>query len=140
MGYDSKDVSKVKPVNWGTDNEDKARNLYVRIKSEEHEGFAFRHSGFLLDVKRPYIGASADGIATCNYCKPRVLEIKCPYKYKDVDPIEAARIDAKFCLDKDGNLKTTHQYYTQLQLEIHVNHLLGVEVGDLFVRPYCGRH
>ena len=47
--------------------------------------------------------------------------------------MEAARIDSKFCLDKDGNLKTTHQYYTQLQLEIHVNHLFGVEVGDLCV-------
>ena len=47
--------------------------------------------------------------------------------------MEAARIDAKFCLDKDGNLKTTHQYYTQLQLEIHVNHLFGDEVGDLCV-------
>ena len=47
----------------------------------------------------------------------------------------AARIDSKFCLDKGGNLKTTHQYYTQLQLEIHVNHLLtfGVKVGDLCV-------
>ena len=47
--------------------------------------------------------------------------------------MEAARIDSKFCLDEDGNLKTTHQYYTQLQLEIHVNHLFGVEVGDLCV-------
>ena len=133
MGYDSKDLSKVKPIKWGTDNEDKARDQYVRIKSEEHESFECRHSGFLIDEKRPYIGASADGIATCNCCKPRVLEIKCPYKYKDVDPMEAARIDSKFCLDEDGNLKTTHQYYTQLQLEIHVNHLFGVEVGDLCV-------
>ena len=47
--------------------------------------------------------------------------------------MEAARIDSKFCLDEDGNLETTHQYYTQLQLEIHVNHLFGVEVGDLCV-------
>ena len=86
MGYDSKDLSKAKLVKWETDNEDKARDLYVRIKSEEHEGFACRHLGFLIDENMPYIGASADSIATCNCCKPRVLEIKCPYKYKEVIP------------------------------------------------------
>lgn len=105
MGYDLKDLSKVKLVKWGIDNEDKVRDYYVMIKFKEYDGFVCRYLGFFIDENRLYIGVFVDGIVICNCCKLRVLEIKCFYKYKDVDFMEVVMIDFKFCLDKDGNFK-----------------------------------
>ena len=54
---------------------------------------------------------------------PRVVEIKCAFKHKDILPMEAAKSDPDFCLDSKGHLKDTHAYYTQIQLEAHVNRM-----------------
>jgi len=40
---------------------------------------------------------------------------------KSSTPFEAAQIDSPFCLEKGGNLKSIHKYYSHLQLQIHVN-------------------
>ena len=85
--------------------------------------FECRLSSFAIDPERPYLGASADGIATCKCCPSRVVEIKCPYKHRDVRQMEAARSDPGFCLDKEGILKATHSYYTPVQLQMHVNRM-----------------
>lgn len=130
MGYKAYDLSKIKQVRWGIDNEDKARLKYIEVKKITHENFECRLSGFVIDPDKPYLGASADGIATCKCCSPRVVEIKCPFKHKEVLIMEAAKSDPDFCLDNKGNLKERHAYYTQVQLQIHVNR---VEEGDLCV-------
>ena len=44
--------------------------------------------------------------------------------------MEAAKSDPLFCLDDKGHLKETHAYYTQIQLQAHVNRM---EVGDFCV-------
>ena len=46
-----------------------------------------------------------------------ILEIKCPFKYRNLDPVEAAR-NKDFCCElKDGipTLKKQHSYYYQFQ-------------------------
>ena len=60
----------------------------------------------------------------------RTVEIKCPYKHKVRSPFEAAQIDSSFCLDQAGNLKTSHKYYSQMQLQMHVNRVL---CGDFVI-------
>ena len=75
-------------------------------------------------IKKPFLGASADGIAACNCRGQRIVEMKCPYKHKDGSPLEAAQIDSSFCLDQAGNLKTSHKCYSQMQLQMHVNRVL----------------
>ena len=130
MGYEAYDLCKIKPIRWGIDNEEKARVRYIEEKKLSHHNFECTLSGFVIDLDRPYLGASADGIATCKCCPPRVVEIKCPFKHKDVLPMEAAKSDPDFCLDDKGHLKETHAYYTQIQLQEHVNRM---EVGDFCV-------
>ena len=89
---------QIKQIKCGIDNEEKAREYYIQIK-KKHEGFECRLSGF--DPVRPYLRAPAEGIASCKCCLPRVVEIKCPFKHRDITPIEAATIDPFFCIDKD---------------------------------------
>ena len=131
MGYKAYDLCKIKPIRWGIDNEEKARVRYIEEKKLSHHNFECTLSGFVIDLDRPYLGASADGIANAAPPPPpRVVEIKCPFKHKDVLPMEAAKSDPDFCLDDKGHLKETHAYYTQIQLQKHVNRM---EVGDFCV-------
>lgn len=130
MGYQTYDLSSKKEVKWRVDHEDVARKAYITKMSLKHTNFSCRLSGFLVDDQKPFLGASADGITSCDCHGTMAVEIKCPYKHKDRTPFEAARIDTSFCLNKGGNLKSTHKYYSQLQLQMHVNR---VTFGDFVV-------
>ena len=124
MGYNQYDLSNKKEVKWGVDHEDAARKAYITKMAASHKNFSCRLSGFIVDDKKAFVGASADGIASCDCHGSRTVEIKWPYKHKDRSPLEAALIDSSFCLDQAGNLKTTHKYYSQMQLQMHVNSLV----------------
>lgn len=130
MGYNQYDLSNKKEVKWGVDHEDVARKAYINRMAASHNNFSCRLSGFVVDDKKPFLGASADGIATCDCHGSRTVEIKCPYKHKDRSPLEAAQIDSSFCLDPAGNLKTNHKYFSQMQLQMHVNRVL---CGDFVI-------
>ena len=121
MGYNQKDLSKVKAVAWGVDNEDNARQLYEKVMRGSHQTFSLRLSGFLVDSSKPFLGASADGIAACSCHGTRTVEIKCPYKHRDSTALDAAANDNSFCIDTSGKLKQSHKYYSQVQLQMHVN-------------------
>lgn len=122
MGYKEYNLQKHKAVKWGIDNEGNARDKYINVMSTKHENFKCRLSGFMISEKL-FIGASADGIASCSCHLPRVVEIKCPFKHKDVSPLTAADIDNEFCLNADGYLKENHKYYTQIQIQMYANKL-----------------
>ncbi|KAG1650241.1 OTU domain-containing protein [Nymphon striatum] len=77
-------------------------------------------SGFKISVAKPFLGASPDGIIMSDCCGLGVLEIKCPYKHRDTLIDIAATQDKAFCLDNTLTLKKNHQYYSQLQLQMHV--------------------
>ena len=56
----------------------------------------------------PYLGASPDGLVT-DVTSPDpngILEIKCPFKYRNLDPVEAAR-NKGFCCDLKQHLKNS---------------------------------
>jgi len=44
----------------------------------------------------------------CSECGRGVVVVKCPYKHRDVTPLEAASLDKDFCLTVNGTLKSTH--------------------------------
>ena len=48
-----------------------------------HDSFEVKESGLVIDAGIPCLGATPDRIALCNCHGKGVLEIKCPYKYKD---------------------------------------------------------
>ena len=101
------DLSRVKAVQWGVNNEEeaiKAFTLKTGLEVKE-TGIWFHSSGIL--------GASPDGI----------LEVKCPYTERNITIAEAVG-SATFCLEKckSGHgytLKKDHVYWHQVQGELY---------------------
>lgn len=120
-GYGSNSISHLPSVSWGSEHEDVAIEKYVDGHKPHHCKFTFRRVGFLIDSDNVYIGASADGIVNCECCGTGVVEVKCPHKHRNVDPLDAAATDKEFCLTAAGDLKITHKYYSQVQLQMHVH-------------------
>ncbi|PFX34305.1 hypothetical protein AWC38_SpisGene888 [Stylophora pistillata] len=88
-----------------------------------HENLVLADSGLHIRQIWPYLGASSDNIVECNCCGKGAVEIKCPYKHKDVCLSEASMVDRTFCLEqKNGilSLKKSHQYYYQVQAQLYI--------------------
>ncbi|CAG2227839.1 unnamed protein product [Mytilus edulis] len=124
---------------------------YVDRRKDNHEIFEMKDSGLVLNssfFKFPYLGASPDGIANCDYCGDICIEIKCPYRKRDVK-LDAA-LDKRDCLEmrdaaeEDIALTTTIQkqtfsmtFFTALILAIknpgllHQNHVKEHKTGDI---------
>jgi len=108
---------------WGCDHEKDALEEYQQKYAEEHRDCDFREAGLTIDVENPHIGASPDGYVSCSCCGNGCVEIKCPFCHKDSTVEEATAEDRRFCLEEvDGevHLKRNHQYFYQVQTQIHV--------------------
>ena len=123
MQYGS-DISHVPAIKWGREKEDQARKAYATQISLQHEGTCVRCCGLVVSPSYPYLGSSPDGMVTCTCCDESVLlEIKCPYKYRDQLPTaDVALADPGFCLKRNANnevhLSESHKYYFQVQGQI----------------------
>jgi len=85
-----------------------------------HDGLQVQEagSGLFVDMERPYLGASPDGIENCNCCGKGVLEV---VSIKEGLPGDLDETD--LCMTKqDGKwiLKRNHAYYYQVQLQLEV--------------------
>lgn len=119
MDYKSYDLSKKEAVRWGLDKEATATKVYSELYATQHADFTCKPSGFRIAESNPFCGATADGIVTCSCCGLGTLEVKCPFKHRNVSVQEAvASEDKDFCLDRHMHLKTTHRYFTQVQFQM----------------------
>lgn len=89
---------------------------------ENHSIFSVKESGFVIDPKYPFLGASPDAISYCNCHGEGCVEIKCPYSLRN-KTIQHGISDGKnFCLTKTPNgtlqMDRKHQYYYQVQLQL----------------------
>lgn len=108
-------------LKWGIENEKVALDEFVLSVSDIHSNFKVDDCGLLLLSDCPYIGASADGLFTCQCHNEKVtVEVKCPFSHRNTLSLEDALTDSNFCLDSSKNLKTNHHYYAQIQLQMHV--------------------
>ncbi|CAG2215690.1 unnamed protein product [Mytilus edulis] len=134
VGYSSYDLSKKAAVKWGVDHEEECRQAYITNQSTQHIDFECNLSGFTINNQHPFLGASPDGITNCQCCGKGLIEIKCPYKHKDITVMQAASSDKDFCLDKSLHLKTNHRYYTQVQFQMFI---LQLTFCDFVVYTKC---
>lgn len=109
---------EVPSVRWGKSMEAVARQCYAEHAAKKHEDFTVTCSGLVVSPQDPHLGSSPDGMIDCSCCGKGVLEIKCPYKYKD--GLHGSTGDKKFCLDHTNSLKKSHPYYYQVQFHMHV--------------------
>ena len=108
-----------KPTNqmqYGSAMESSARDWYFATQKQKHVNLSVREAGFHVRVNYPFLGASPDGIVSCDCHDQKLLEIKYPSKYED--GFLNWENDKDFPLAKDYSPKTSHQYYFQVQLQI----------------------
>jgi hypothetical protein len=80
------------------------------------------------------LGCSPDGMVTCkcpvDHAKEWLLEVKCPYSLRDMEPKEAALLCG--CLENNNTLSLSpmHEYNVQIQGQMWVT---GLKTCDLVV-------
>ena len=57
---------------------------YSKLNEKKNCSFYIEEPGLLISSSYSWIGASLDGIRKCQCCEPTVVEIKCPFKGKDL--------------------------------------------------------
>ena len=107
-------------IEWGKMKEKRARSEYLRFMQTRHENFCVKECGLVLHESYPYFGASPDGFVSCDCCGKGVLEIKCPYKFRDCTIVDVVN-DRDSCLvqnDQNVELKNSHAYMYQVQTQL----------------------
>lgn len=109
-------------TDWGKANEKAAIEQYVRIQNETgHADLYACSSGFVISEQYPFLGASPDAaVYDPSVSDPfGVAEVKCPYSYRSVTPVEACSQASFFCTlnisTTQVHLKKDHPYYSQVQ-------------------------
>lgn len=118
-------LTKVPAVQWGLEHETVARQKYFKKSRVEHRCFKLENSGFVINPLFPYIGASPDGLSSCECCGKGCIEVKCPYKHRSSLIADACE-DPGFCLSHEQGkftLKKSHPYYSQVQTQMLVTGL-----------------
>ena len=109
-------------LQWGITNEATAQEAFVESATKHHTNFSFEHAGLHVNPAYPHLGASPDGVISCDCCGEGLLEIKCPYKYRNNDLSTVN--DPKFYLQQsdDGKLALSHNhaYYHQIQGQLAI--------------------
>ena len=133
------DSMKVPALRWGIVKEDEARAEYLARASDDHVELMHESAGLHVNPNFPHLGASPDGVVTCECCGTGVLEIKCPFKYRHLHPHSIT--DPGFCLvhssDSGVHLSHEHDYYYQVQGQLAV---CDVEYCDFICWTPLGFH
>ena len=110
-------------IAWGIQNETVAVQEFKRTASLNHTSFALKFTGLHINPKFLHLGASPDGLVSCECCGEGLLEVKCPYSIRHISPTSAdTPRDFYLKHDKDGTLRLspTHMYYYQVQEQMAV--------------------
>ena len=80
-------------------------------------------AGLHVSLSYPHLGASPDGLINCDCCGESLIEIKCPYKYRELDPctVTDRSFYLKFSDDGSLHLDKTHAYYHQVQGQLAIS-------------------
>ena len=98
--------------------------MYTKKAAQKQENFIVTQVGLLIDLEKPFIGATPDGLVKCSCCGEGVLEVKCPLCVKNKLPDEEDEEIKQFCMtkqDEQWSLKREHCYYYQVQTQLHVS-------------------
>ena len=124
-----RDNVETKYTSHGKRYEPVARSHYIDNYSKDHNSsLKVKEVGLVVRADVPFLGASPDGIVSCSCHTTRLLEIKCPFKYKD--DFKGWETDDKFPINKDYLIKKSHPYYCQIQLQMY---LCDLNLCDLYI-------
>ena len=101
----------VPAVKWGQDNESKALQYKNQLQTM-HSNVHISKTGLMISQEHPFLGASADGIGSCDCHGNFLIEIKCPYTLREKKNVGECLGEKNFFLDNDLKLKNGHRYFT----------------------------
>lgn len=105
---------------WGTEHESTVVEEFTKMMESHHTNLTVRRGGLVINPQYPWLGASPDGILTCEM---GVLEVKAPSSLQNSTLMEKSKEDSTFCLQEvEGklSLRRDHQYFYQVQTKIHL--------------------
>ena len=95
----------------------------LRKNKSSNINFQFQEPGLFISQAYPNLGASPDGVISCNCCGERILEIKCPWTSRE-RLISEYITKPESCLTYDDSnkiiFKNSHPYMQQIQLQMFV--------------------
>ena len=105
---------------YGCQNEGKAREAYLTLQQSAHAGLTCRQVGFIVNPSESWLGASPDSLVDDPSCNQPdgLLEIKCPSFAGNGMSAQQYAVLKSSCLSLQ--LKTSHQYFYQIQVVMHV--------------------
>jgi predicted phage-related endonuclease len=111
-------IREVKPfscaaIRYGNFMEPHAREAFI-----EKTGIKVRTCGLFIGEAEPWLGGTPDGITEHG----DIIEIKCPYTHRDLEPQNIPAINPNFfCRALRGGLvlKRNHDYYIQIQANMY---------------------
>ena len=107
---------------WGSSREKQAITRYY--KESNHRSLKVTPCGMFVDKELSFVAASPDSLVQCECHGKGILEVKNPWKYRDLTIDEyVSKSDTYLKSDSQGvyYLDKSHEYYTQVQLQMHVS-------------------
>lgn len=116
------DLGHVDAIQWGKQNESRARDAFFKEISPKHKNPKLHMCGLRAIETAPFLAATADNLFTCSCHGKGCVEYKCPYSIRNKSVQDGAK-DLDFLEEVDGvlRLKQTHKYYTQVQGQMAAN-------------------
>ena len=105
-----KDLSYVKAIKHGIEHEDVAIKKY-----ETKTGTSVQKVGLVVDLERPYLGTSVDGIVG-----DILVEAKCPFSSREKEISHATVPYLKKKTSGELELDKNHKYFYQIQGQLHI--------------------
>lgn len=109
MSYQHRGLTKVPVTNipalkWGLKCEPVARKAYEAHLKSSHSNATVLETGLCVNQTQPYLRASPDGLVACScHGEKWLLEIKCPFSARNMDPVEAIHTGTlKYVTESDG--------------------------------------
>lgn len=116
-------------VTYGIQTENQAFEVYCKIVN-----LTVIKCGLVINIKKPWLCATPDGIIIVNGKPEKVLEIKCPISCKDreiIDPLtNIPNVNYLKIINGEVSLKKSHMYYTQCQILMFTT---GLNACDFFI-------
>ena len=110
---------KTKATMHGKINEKKALMAYKKLLKGKHVNLNVEDAGLHVNSKYIFLGASPDGVITCDCHEPGLVEIKCPYKYRN-GLSQGWYTDKNSPINQTKCIKQSHSYFFQMQHQMLV--------------------
>ena len=116
LGYTGHFTSK--QTEWGIEKESEALQVYQQLMGSYHTNVKVKPTGLFISKSDPFVGASPDGLRSCDCHNDILVEVKCLPTLENQDP-KGSFGDTNFCINVYGALKSTHRYYSQVQMQLY---------------------